>query len=34
MVDVVKFNGKNATVCPLKNNKNKKEATIEMEPIQ
>ena len=34
MVDVIKFNGKNAAGCPLKNNKNKIEATLEMEPIQ
>ena len=34
MIDVIKFNGKNAAGCPLKNNKNKIEATLEMEPIQ
>jgi hypothetical protein len=34
MVDVINLKEKNATVCPLKNNKNKKEATIEIEPIQ
>lgn len=33
MIDVVDFNGENAITSTLKNNKNKEDETLEMDPI-